>query len=137
MILIDANIFMYAAGSEHPHKEPSRQYLEQVALGKIEAALDAEILQEILHRYRSIQRWEEGRRVYDLARRIVPVIFPITADILDSTRDLLDRYRQLKARDALHAAVALNYGTQGICSYDKDFDEVQNLTRITPPPVSG
>ncbi len=31
MILIDANIFMYAAGAEHPYKEPSRKFLERVA----------------------------------------------------------------------------------------------------------
>jgi predicted nucleic acid-binding protein len=53
VILIDANIFMYAAGAEHPHKEPSRMFLEQVARGEVDAALDAEVLQEILHRYRA------------------------------------------------------------------------------------
>jgi predicted nucleic acid-binding protein len=69
VILIDANIFMYAAGAEHPHKEPSRRFLEQVARGEVDAALDAEVLQEILHWYRAIKRWSEGRSVYDLARR--------------------------------------------------------------------
>jgi predicted nucleic acid-binding protein len=53
MILVDANVFMYAAGAEHPHKAPSRIFLEKVAGGEIEAALDAEVLQEILHRYRA------------------------------------------------------------------------------------
>ena len=135
MILIDANIFMYAAGSEHPFKEPSREYLEQVARGDIEAALDAEVLQEILHRYRAINRWPEGRRVYELARRIVPFVFPVTLEILDTTRDLMDRYGALKARDALHAVVALHHSAQAICSYDGDFDQIKNLNRIEPAPA--
>ncbi len=132
MLLIDANIFMYAAGAEHPHKAPSARFLERVARGEIEAALDAEVLQEILHRYRAIQRWPEGGRVYDLARRIVPIVIPITADILDLTRDLLDRYKNLSARDALHAAVVQYHGARGICSFDGDFDEIENLERIEP-----
>ena len=35
MILIDANIFMYAAGAEHPHKAPSVSLLRCIALGEI------------------------------------------------------------------------------------------------------
>jgi len=132
LILIDANIFMYAAGAEHRYKAPSSRFLERVARGEIEAALDAEVLQEILHRYRSIQRWPEGGRVYDLARRIVPIVIPITADILDLTRNLLDRYGNLSARDALHAAVVQYHGARAICSFDRDFDDIENLERIEP-----
>lgn len=132
MILLDTNILMYAAGAEHPHKEPSRQYLERIAQGEIEAALDAEALQEILHRYTAIRRWPEGGRVYDLARRIVPIILPITAGILDRSRNLLDQYPGLTARDALHAAVAISHGAKAICSYDSDFDQIQDLERIEP-----
>jgi uncharacterized protein len=67
LILIDANILMYAAGAEYPHKAPSVSLLRSIALGELEAAVDAEVLQEILHRYRAIRRWEEGRDVYALA----------------------------------------------------------------------
>lgn len=133
MILIDANIFMYAAGAEHPFKEPSRKFLERVARGEMDVALDAEVLQEILHRYRAIRRWSEGRNVYDLARQIVLIVIPITAEILDLARHLLDQYAGLTARDALHAAVAQAHGAQAICSYDGDFDEITGLHRIEPP----
>jgi predicted nucleic acid-binding protein len=133
VILIDANIFMYAAGAEHPYKEPSRRFLEQVARGEVDAALDAEVLQEILHRYRAIRRWPEGRGVYDLARQIVLIVIPITAEVLDLARHLLDQYEGLMARDALHAAVARVHGAQAICSYDGDFDEIAGLRRIEPP----
>ena len=132
MILVDANIFMYAAGADHPFKEPSGRFLQEVAQGKIEAALDAEALQEILHRYRAIQRWPEGGRVYDLARQVIPVVIPISAEILDIARNLMDRYGGLSARDALHAAVAKFHGLQAICSYDQDFDQIEGLSRIEP-----
>ena len=132
MILIDTNIFMYAAGAEHPYKAPSVRFLLQVSSGNFEVAIDAEVLQEILHRYYSAKRAPNGGLVYDLARQIVPLILPITADVLDGSRLLLDRYPELKARDALHAAVAQSYGARAICSYDGDFDQIEGLRRIEP-----
>jgi uncharacterized protein len=132
LILVDANIFMYAAGADHPHKVPSTGFLLRIARGEVDAAVDTEALQEILHRYRAMGRWEDGRRVYESARRIVPVAFPITSENLDAARDLLDSHGDLTVRDALHAAVALHTGADAICSYDRDFDYIAGLRRIEP-----
>lgn len=132
MILVDSNVLMYAAGAEHPHKKPSVDFLEQTAKGEVEASVDAEVLQEILHRYRAINRWADGRLVYDMARRIFPLIIPISAEVLDRARVLLDDYEGLMARDALHAAVVQMHQLEGICSYDQDFDQVNTIQRITP-----
>ena len=136
MILLDANIIMYAAGAPDPHKAPSATYLERVARGDIEGALDAEVLQEILHRYRAIGRWKDGRNVYDLARRSVVTVLPITAQITDQARVIMDDHRRLMARDALHAAVCRVASAEAICSYDPDFDDIPWLRRIEPPMVS-
>ncbi len=135
MILVDANILMYAAGAEHANKAPSAAYLRRVAHGEVEAALDSEALQEILHRYRAIRRWDQGRLVYDAARRLFPMVIPVDAEVLDLARGLMDTYDKLSARDALHASVALRHKAQAICSYDRDFDQIEVLTRIEPPAV--
>jgi predicted nucleic acid-binding protein len=132
VILVDANILMYAAGAEHPSKAPSVALLEAVGSGRLEAAIDAEVLQELLHRYRAIGRWHDGRRVYDAARRVFPVVYPITEEITDVARALLDEVADLGARDALHAAVAASRGLGVICSYDRHFDRLPGLQRRTP-----
>jgi uncharacterized protein len=132
MILIDTNVIMYAAGAAHPNKLASVAMLRRVGAGEVEATIDAEVLQEILHRYRAIGRWKDGRRVYDLARQIFPEVVPITAAILDRVRAILDTNSQMMARDALHAAVVIAEGMDGICSYDRDFDRVASLTRVDP-----
>ena len=131
MILVDSNILMYAAGSEHPFKKPSVAWLERVAKGEVDATVDAEVLQEILHRYRSIHRWSEGRRVYDLARTLFPVVIPIDAEALDRCREIMDAHPKLMARDALHAAVVDIHELEAICSYDQDFDALDSR-RIEP-----
>lgn len=132
MILIDANIIMYAAGARHPHKQPSVLLLARVARGEIEAAIDAEILQEILHRYRALGRWVDGRRVYDLTRQLFPSVIPVTAEALDRARRLLDSSEHIMARDALHAAIVMMEGHEAVCSYDRDFDRIPGIRRQEP-----
>lgn len=132
MILVDANVLMYAAGAPHAHKAPSVRFLEGVARGEVDAVVDAEVLQEVLHRYRALDRWEDGRRVFDLARTLFPVVLPVTAEVLDRARLLLDAWPHLMARNALHAAVVLHHELDGVCSYDRDFDPVPGVRRVEP-----
>ena len=133
MILVDANILMYAAGADHPSKGPSISFLEMVATGEIDAAIDAETLQEILHRYRALHRWDDGKAVFDLARRIFVRVIPIDAEVLDRARQLLDTYPRLMARDALHAAIVDINALSAICSFDRDFDQISEIQRLEPP----
>jgi predicted nucleic acid-binding protein len=132
VILVDANIVMYAAGLPHKFKKPSARFLERVATGECDAAIDAEALQEILHRYRAIRRWEDGRRVFDLTRQIFSTVIPITAQVLDDARRLLDDHAHLMARDALHAAVVIGEQLDAIYSYDRDFDGIPGVRRLEP-----
>ena len=132
MILIDTNIIMYAAGAEHRYKRPSVALLERVASGEVEATIDAEVLQEILHRYRAIGRWEDGRRVYDLTRQLFPSVVPVTAEVIDRARRVLDAEGHIMARDALHAAVVMTEGFDAVCSYDRDFDRIKGIMRREP-----
>lgn len=98
----------------------------------METAVDAEALQEVLHRYRSTGRWKEGRGVYDRARILFPLVIPITAEILDESRTLLESHAAPSARDALHAAVVRIRGLQEIVSYDRDFDGIEGVNRSEP-----
>jgi predicted nucleic acid-binding protein len=132
MILIDSNIFMYAAGVDHSNKKDSIHVLQQVVQGTIEGVISVEILQEILHRYRSINRWQDGKQVFETARIISKVIFPIEVNILDQAKQLLDQYPSIMARDAVHAATVLILGLEGICSYDRDFDNLSEIKRFIP-----
>lgn len=131
--LIDANIFMYAAGAPHPHKGPCIDFLRRIARKAVDGVADAETLQEILHRYRALNRWVLGRDVHDSAVATVSSILPITREDLDGARSLLDRHASLKAREALHAAVAIRHGIPTIYSYDTDFDVIEGIDRREPP----
>ena len=70
MILIDSNVLMYAAGSDHPNKSKAVTLLKRVADGHAEAVIDAEVLQEILHRYIALGRRADAQKCTNWARRL-------------------------------------------------------------------
>jgi predicted nucleic acid-binding protein len=125
MILVDANVLMYAGGGEHPNKAIAEQFLLRVAGNEIEAAIDAEVLQEILHRYISTRRWALGKHVYSVARTLFPTVLPITAAFVD------------QASDAVHAAVVRVYNLEGICTFDRDVDNLSRIVACPPVPRNG
>ena len=132
MTLVDSNIFIYAAGQGHPFKKRAVAFLEKAAEGSVEAVIDAEVLHEILHCYRALKLWKEGRLVYDTARIVFSEILAVNGDVVDRARRLMDEHDGLTARDALHAAVVEVYGLASITSFEPDLDPVTGLKRIEP-----
>jgi uncharacterized protein len=132
LILVDTNILMYAVGADHPHKNPSLDFLQKVADGRVEATIDAEVLQEILHRYRSLRRFDEALSVCQLARDLFPDVLPITGAVMDQAQIILSKSRTMMTRDAVHAAVVMVHDMDAICSYDEHFDQIDVVRRVTP-----
>ena len=66
MILVDSNIPMYLVGVPHAHKSDARRLLERRRL-----LTDAEVLQEILHRYVAIDRRDAIQPAFDALLGIV------------------------------------------------------------------
>jgi uncharacterized protein len=130
VILVDSNILMYSSGAVHPNKLPAIRFLKRVADGEIDATVDAEVLQEIIHRYRALHRWAEGQQVYALARRLFPEVLAITGTVMDRAKRLADEDATISARDAVHAAVVAAYQLEGICTFDTDFDRIRGCRRV-------
>ena len=100
---------MYAAGREHPLKDPCAWALGAIVEGRFSAAIDAEILQEILYRYGALDRRELGIRLARDTMAIIPTIYAVNAEDASRGIDLFEQYsdQRLPARDCLHAAVML------------------------------
>jgi predicted nucleic acid-binding protein len=129
IVFIDANIPMYGAGREHPHREPSLRFLEAVRQNEIEACTSTEVLQEILYRYSELRRLDVAREVYDLFVSICPIVFDVTLTDTNRAVEIMEDC-DLSARDAIHAAVMLNRGIEWIATFDADFDRVPGIRRF-------
>ncbi len=132
---IDANVPMYAVGAEHPLKAPCLRILEAIARGELRAVTDAEVLQELLHRYTALGRRREAVEVCRLFLRVVPEVLPITRETIEEALTLHERY-DLPARDSLHWAVMRRHGLTRMISADRHFDGLPGLVRLDPQTFS-
>lgn len=127
-ILIDSNVPMYLVGGDHPNRDRAREVLEVAIAGHERLVTDAEVFQEILHRYVAINRREAIEPAWKALRGVVDEVFPIELADVERARTLVATSR-LTARDALHVAVMQRRDVGEILSFDTAFDLVPGLRR--------
>lgn len=130
MILIDSNVPMYLVGAEHPHKADARRLLEAAIASGERLVTDAEVLQEILHRYVAIDRREAIQTAFDAVLGVVDEVLGITLADVERAKAIVLGRMQLSARDALHAAVMERAGIERVMSFDRGFDGLPGVTRL-------
>lgn len=130
MILIDSNIPMYLVGAPHPHKLDAQRLLENALSAGDSLLTDAEVLQEICHRYAAIERRNAIQPAFDAILGVVEDVLPIDLEDAEAAKDILLRYASLSARDALHAAVMRRHGIDRIMTFDRGFDTHPGVTRL-------
>jgi predicted nucleic acid-binding protein len=131
VILIDANIFMYAAGRESPQQLPCQRFLDRIVEGGGPAVCtDTEVLQEILHRYRSLKLPEVAFQVFDAVTHLGIPILPVTDRAMREARRLLEDHPDLSSRDAVHLGVMREHEIGEVLSYDGGFSVVPWIKRL-------
>ena len=130
MILIDSNVPMYLVGAAHPHKSDAQRLLERLALDNRRLVSDAEVLQEILHRYVAIGRRDAVQPAFEALLSVVDEVLPVTIETVLRARDLVLGSAALSARDAVHVAVMQQHGVEEILSFDRGFDGVPGVRRL-------
>lgn len=131
MILIDSNIPMYLVGSPSPHKTDSQRLLERLVSERQRLVTDAEVLQEVLHRYVSVNRRHDIQLAFDALLSVVDEVLPIDRTVAERAKQIVLSYHRLSARDALHVAVMEQHGIERIVSFDAGFDGVAGITRLS------
>jgi predicted nucleic acid-binding protein len=129
---IDTAIIMYAAGGEHPLRDPSRRILSRIGDGELDGVISVEVVQEILHRFVRIRRAETGYAQATETLDFFAPVLPITHAMMRRVPDLAVKYPSLDARDLVHVATCIHEGITQIISPDRAFDQVAELRRIDP-----
>lgn len=130
MILIDSNIPMYLVGAAHPNKADAQQQIEALIAAGERLVTDAEVLQEVLHRYRAIDRADAIQPAFDVLLGVVDEVFSVEAADVTRARDVLLARCSLSARDALHVATMQRHGVERILTFDHGFDQVPGIVRV-------
>jgi predicted nucleic acid-binding protein len=131
VILVDSNIPMYLVGAPHAHKSDARRLLEKVVSERQSLVTDAEVLQEILHRYAAIDRRDAIQPAFDALMGIVDQVLAVDRSIAERAKQIVLGYRRLSARDAVHIAVMEHHGIEQIMTFDSGFDGFPAITRLS------
>jgi predicted nucleic acid-binding protein len=130
VIFVDSNIPMYLVGAPHPRKVDAQRILEGLIAERRRLVSDAEVLQEILHRYAAVDRREMIQPAFDALLTIVDEVFSIQSSTVDRAKAIVLARRKLSARDALHVAVMEEQGVNEILTFDAGFDGYPGVTRL-------
>lgn len=130
MIFLDSNIPMYLVGAPHPLKTDARRLLERCIADRERLVTDAEVLQEILHRYVAIGRRDAIQPAFDAILGVVDDVFPVELADVEGAKTILYGHERLSARDAIHLAVMQRHKVTRIMSFDAGFEEFPGITRV-------
>jgi predicted nucleic acid-binding protein len=122
---------MYLVGAPHPHKSDARRLLEEFVSNQERLVTDAEVLQEILHRYVAIERPDAIQPAFDSLLGIVDEVFSVDRAAVERAKEIVLGRKGLSARDAIHIATMQTHGVKRILSFDRDFDQFPGIARLS------
>jgi uncharacterized protein len=131
VILIDSNIPMYLVGTPSPLKTDAQRLLEKLVSERERLVTDAEVLQEILHRYVAINRRHDIQPAFDSLLSVVDEVLPVDRSVVERAKQIVLGYQRLSARDAVHLAVMEKHGIERILTFDAGFDGFPGVTRLS------
>jgi predicted nucleic acid-binding protein len=131
VILIDSNIPMYLVGAPHRHKSDAQRLLEKLVSDRQRLVTDAEVLQEILHRYVAINRRDAIQPAFDALLGIIDQVLPVDRAVAERAKEIVLGRPQMSARDAVHLAVMEQYGIERILTFDAGFDGFPGIKRLS------
>ena len=130
MIFVDSNVPMYLVSAPHSHKADAQRLLERSVAARERLVTDAEVLQEILHRYVAINRRDATQPAFDALLGVVDEVFPVDRSVVERGKTIVLGSVGLSARDALHLAVMDAHRIGRIMSFDTGFDGFPGVVRL-------
>ena len=122
---------MYLVGAGHAQKVDAQRLVEKLISNRERLVTDAEVLQEILHRYVGIDRRDAIQPAFDALLGIADQVLPVDLAAASRAKEIVMGHRHLSARDALHLAIMEQHGIERILSFDPGFDGFPGIERIS------
>jgi hypothetical protein len=131
MIFIDSNVPMCLIGDDPTSKRRARHLLELTILRGERLVSDVAVLTEILHGYAAIDMRDAIDPALEALLGVVDEVYPIDGVDIDRARRILSSLRTASARQAIHAAIMIRHDVPRILSFDRGFDRITGIERIS------
>ena len=132
IVFIDTNIIIYSAGKDSPFKKPCLEIMKSLSNEEIKGVSSVEVCHEILHWYRSKQLISAGIKLIEYLDSLVSEVLPVTKTDVKIATHLLKAHKNIKCRDAIHAATMISNNIKYIYSADLRFDCINGIERLDP-----
>ena len=130
MVFVDSNVPMYLVGAAHPNKVDAQRRLEQLVADRVRLVTDAEVMNEILHRYVVLERRGFVQAAFDALLGVVDEVLPIDSGAVEGAKQVALQYPGLSVRVAMHVAVMQRHGIEQVLSFDQGFERVPRISRV-------
>jgi predicted nucleic acid-binding protein len=137
MILVDSNVPMYLIGDSDSHKLQALGALERSLAAGERLVTDAEVLQEILHRFTAIRRHDAIQPAFDAILEVVDEVIGVELQDVERAKTVLLETPRLSARDAIHVAIMQRHRIAQILTFDRGFDGIAGIARAPMPSPGG
>jgi len=135
LLYVDSNVFLYPVIYEPETVEEAREskdFLLKISEGSVEACTATITWDEVVWVVRKISG---SKPSIELGRRFLEFpnlkLLNVKRSVVLRAQRLMEKY-EIKPRDAIHAATALENGIEIIVSYDRDFDKLEEIKRLDP-----
>ena len=134
MILLDSDIFLYAAGRPSAWRDPCQGVLRRLVEEEpgLVSRTDAAVLRELLEHGRAVGAPATGRALFDAVAALGIPILPLGEQEMRRGREILDEMPAMDTRVAAHAGIMRANGIERVLSYDEGFDAVPGIERLEP-----
>lgn len=122
---------MYLVGGPHPHKADAQRLLENLVSDRQRLVADAEVLQEILHRYVAINHRDAIQPAFNALLGSADQVLAVDRATAEGAKEIVMGHRHVSARDAVHLAIMQQHGIERILSFDSRLDGFPGVTRLS------
>ena len=119
MIFVDANVFMYFVGAEHPLRHQARELMVGSLAQGDRLVTSGEVLQELLNYYLRDQRLDTLDDALALAGACMDEIWAVEKEDILIARNLADQHAGLEARDLVHLACCIRREPDDLMTFDR------------------
>jgi len=132
LIIVDTTVLVYAVGSEHSYRAPSRSLMDAIGSGGLQATTTVEVIQEFAHVRARRRGRADARRLATAYADLLAPLATTTERHLRTGLDWWDRHKAIGAFDAVLAAVAQDLGVTALVSSDRAFARLTEVTHVLP-----
>ena len=119
MTFVDSSALMYAVGKPHPLQAEAQEFFVQAIQEGVVLSTSAEVLQEMLHVYKSTGRIELFENALALVTELGMEVWPLESEDVLLARQLHVLHPGLSARDLCHLASCRRRGVREIKTFDE------------------